>query len=206
MGFGRDYCIGCTDTMDGTYKKLAGGIKITKSQAAQSEGCSEAFDSPYKFGRHNGKYVLDVCGDHVWRNEKSGLLMLRSPVIRNDNWLCGYYNKKQEELTGKETLYYPCFQSHAWIIVKWPCKYPQLALSNGTKQVDYGVKYEGFRSGFTLASLSDLPEELDMDFAERDNAHLPPTSEEQKWVLPRTQSDLAPEFTVTLRACAVEKT
>merc|ERR1711964_716224 len=115
-------------------------------------------------------------GDHVWRNEESGLLMLRTPIIRNNNWLIGYYNQKRGELTGKRSLYYPCFQTHAWTIVKWPCKFPQLALTHGTKQVDYRVKYKGFRRGFTFASFCDLPEELDMDFAKRDNAHLPPTS------------------------------
>jgi len=183
--------------MDGTYKKLAGGIKITKSQCAQSEGCSVAFKSPYKFGRHKGKYyVLDICGDHVWRNEKSNLLMLRSPIIRNNNWGFNFYNQKQGELTGKETLFYPCFQTHAWIIVKWPTQYPHLAVSNGAKQVDYGVEYKGFRRGKTFASFCGLPEELEMDFAERANEHLPATSEEQLWVLPRTDDDLAPTFTV----------
>merc|ERR1711964_532835 len=110
-------------------------------------------------------------GDHVWRNEESGLLMLRTPIIRNDNWQVLYYNQKLEQQTGKPTLYYPCFQTHAWTIVKWPCKFPQLALTHGTKEVDYGVKYEGFdgfRSGLTFASFCNLPEELDIGFAKRD--------------------------------------
>jgi len=194
--------------MDGTYKKLAGGIRLTNHQCAQTEGSyPHAFRAPYKFGLHKSndrtlwkkenRYddtLYHVSGDHVWRNEKSGLLMMRSPIIRNNNWGLNFYNKKHS------TLFYPCFQSHAWIIVKWPAQYPHLAVSTGAKQVDYGVEYKGFRRGKTFSSFCGLPEELEMDFAERGaNANLPATSEEQVWVLPRTDDDLAPTFTVEVQ-------
>merc|ERR1712096_531931 len=111
--FGRHYCIGCTDTMNGTYKKLKGGIKLNKHHAGQSEGTYAVNhgriglnDAPYQFG--NEKDVLNKCGGHVWRNE-SGLLMMRSPVTNT----------------------YPRFQNDEWVIVKWPCQLPQLASSHG---------------------------------------------------------------------------
>jgi len=78
-----------------------------------------AFESPYKFGWHKGKdYVLDICGDHVWRNEESGLLMLRSPIINT----------------------FPCFKSNEWIISKWPCRIPAVGASHGVKGSDRGAR------------------------------------------------------------------
>jgi hypothetical protein len=182
-----NHCSDCSRPMDGTYRKLAGGVKITKSQAAQSEGCSVSFKSPYKFGREN---VLNTCGDHVWRNEESGLLMLRSPLIRHNSWNW-----------ARDDLFYPCFQSNAWIIVKWPCQYPQLAESTGVKPVDYGVEYKGFRKGKTFASFCGLPEELEMDFTDRGaSAHLPPTT--QRWELKNAKTFTVERHNILKRKCS----
>jgi hypothetical protein len=173
-GFGKVYCTGCTHAMDGTYRKLAGGLNVNKHQAGQTEGTyavnHSLSEAPFRFG--NEKDVLNICGDHVWRNEESGLLMMRSPIVNRTNWS---WNRKND-------YFYPCFQSHAWIIVKWPCQYPPIAQSTGAKEVDYQVKYKGFRAGKTFESFCGLPEELEMDFADRGaNTHLPPTN--QRWEL-----------------------
>merc|ERR1712093_669307 len=168
-----NYCTGSTNTIDGTYRKLAGAIKINKHDAGQSEG---SYGTALKCKFKDEDPVLNRCGDHVWRN-KSGLLMMRSPLVRHNSWKF-----------DRNDRYFPCYSTHAWVIVKSPCQYPHLAETTGVMELPADCKGDGCFDG-TFASFCNDPKRLKLDFVKRENDHLPPTSDEQRWELPGLEED-----------------